>query len=233
MATHRLICLANSTKLGGHCVAGLRADGKGWIRPVSQLPDGDLSANQCTCSSGTVAAPMDLLDVDVGRHRPVAHQQENWLVTEAPWNLVARPAPISLAPVVRKAIVSVPPLLGCKRSRRSVYDFPSGQSAASLALVAPLGVRWEVTTNAKNKLQVRCLFDLGPNSYDVVVTDPVWKLRFRTLPFGIHEGSAVGLGLADRPLLCVSIGEPYRGYCYLLAAAVIIPDANWRRSLFK
>src|SRR5216684_2031038 len=99
MATHRLICLANSTKLGGHCVAGLRADGKGWIRPVSQLPDGDLSANQCTCSSGTVAAPMDLLDVDVGRHRPVAHQQENWLVTEAPWNLVARPAPISLAPV--------------------------------------------------------------------------------------------------------------------------------------
>ncbi len=28
-----IICLANSRKNGGHCVAGLRMDGGGWLRP--------------------------------------------------------------------------------------------------------------------------------------------------------------------------------------------------------
>src|SRR5438034_1367296 len=107
MATHRLICLANSTKLGGHCVAGLRVDGKGWIRPVSKLPAGELSTQQCTCSSGVVVAPLDLIEVEIISHRPLRYQRENWLVTGAPWKLLGRPAPVTFAPVVRKAIVSV------------------------------------------------------------------------------------------------------------------------------
>jgi hypothetical protein len=34
MAQVDLICLANSRKLGGRCVAGLRLDGSGWVRRV-------------------------------------------------------------------------------------------------------------------------------------------------------------------------------------------------------
>jgi hypothetical protein len=233
MATHRLICLANSTKLGGHCVAGLRVDGKGWIRPVSELPEGELSTRQCTCASGVEVAPLDLIDIEVSRHIPLVNQSENWVVTNTPWTLVSRPAPATLAASVRKALVSVPPLLECNADRRSIHDFPSNRSAASLALVVPPHPTWQVTTSARNKMQVRCVFDLGSTSYNLVVTDPVWKQRFRTLTFGVHQGSAVGLGVADRLLLCISTGEPYRGYCYLLVAAVIVLDPTWRRALLK
>ena len=34
------ICLANSRKLGGHCVAGIKTDGSGWVRPTGLPQDG-------------------------------------------------------------------------------------------------------------------------------------------------------------------------------------------------
>ncbi|MFO0968577.1 MAG: hypothetical protein U0793_23720 [Gemmataceae bacterium] len=37
-----LICLANSWKHGGRCVAGIKIDGSGWIRPVGSFADGIL-----------------------------------------------------------------------------------------------------------------------------------------------------------------------------------------------
>ena len=37
-----LICLANSSKLGSRCLAGLRVDGGGWVRPVSNQEYGEL-----------------------------------------------------------------------------------------------------------------------------------------------------------------------------------------------
>lgn len=42
MAALDIICLANSRKHGGRCVAGLRTDGGGWLRPVGTLLDGTL-----------------------------------------------------------------------------------------------------------------------------------------------------------------------------------------------
>jgi len=201
------------------------------MRPVSELPEGELSTRQCTFSSGLEVVPMDLFEVEVGKHRPLKTQRENWVVSATPWRLISRPAPVSLAGVVRSAIVSKPPLLGCQSDRRSLYDFPVDQHAASLALVTPRHATWQVTTSARNKMQVRCRFELGPTTYDVVVTDPQWKQLFRDKPFGSYENAAVGLKPTDRLLLCMSIGEPYRGFCYLLAAAVIRLDASWRRSL--
>jgi hypothetical protein len=35
MPTFEMICLAKSSKRGGICIAGLKTDGSGWLRPVS------------------------------------------------------------------------------------------------------------------------------------------------------------------------------------------------------
>jgi hypothetical protein len=42
MPTVEIICLANSRKHSGRCVAGLRTDGQGWIRPVGPSDNGTL-----------------------------------------------------------------------------------------------------------------------------------------------------------------------------------------------
>ncbi len=58
-----IICLANSRKLTGRCVAGLRTDGMGWVRPVSALPDGTLSMKDYTLDHGN---EVELLDIASG-----------------------------------------------------------------------------------------------------------------------------------------------------------------------
>jgi hypothetical protein len=53
MAQVDLICLANSRKLGGRCIAGLRLDGSGWVRPVGEAPDGTLYPADFMLRDGT------------------------------------------------------------------------------------------------------------------------------------------------------------------------------------
>jgi len=84
-----------------------------------------------------------------------------------------------------------------------------------------------------NPKQVRCQFELGTTPYNLVVTDLEWIRRFDRRSIGDYDGPAVGLKGTDRLLLCVSIAEPLNGSCYLLVAAVIVLDANWRKALFS
>ena len=55
-----IICLVNSRKYCGRCVAGLRIDGGGWFRPVTQEEHGTLAFGQAYCG-GTEALPLDVV----------------------------------------------------------------------------------------------------------------------------------------------------------------------------
>ncbi len=100
MSPAEVICLANSRKLGGRCIAGLRVDDSGWLRPVGTLPDGTLYPPNYTLSDGTVAAPLDVVQIGIRAHRPLTHQPENWVVDGSTWTLLSRPMTINLIPVL-------------------------------------------------------------------------------------------------------------------------------------
>jgi len=229
-----MICLANSYKLGGRCVAGLRVDGKGWIRPVSETASGTLNAKQYTCEGGVVAQPMDLIEIDVGDGRPLKYQRENVALAARRWRLLERPASIGYAKIVRAAIVKAGPLLGGSGDRRHLDDFPDDKYANSLALVAPAEVDWEKATNYWKKPQVRCHFKVGIHEYNLVVTDLAWIPRFNDLNFGAHTSAEIGLRAGQRVVLCISMAEPIpqTGNCFRLVAAVITPSLAWQRALF-
>jgi hypothetical protein len=72
MPSFEIVCLANSRKHGGRCVAGLRANGV-WVRPVSNYQDGTLYNQHYTLDSGAPIAVLDVVRMDVGQSRPVAH----------------------------------------------------------------------------------------------------------------------------------------------------------------
>src|SRR6516225_9785476 len=84
----QFICLANSWKMGGRCVAGWRTDGRGWIRPVSAQVDGTLASLEYVYADGTDAALLDIVEVDVTAARPEPHQPENWVLAPRKWKLV-------------------------------------------------------------------------------------------------------------------------------------------------
>src|SRR5947207_517988 len=132
-----IICLANSRKLRGRCVAGLRVDGSGWLRPVGTLPDGTLYPPDYTLANGTEATILDVLQIGIQTHRPVPHQPENWVIDGTSWALLSRPMADSLTPVLQNAIVQGPELLRGLSDRVPYTDFQQRNATASLALIAP------------------------------------------------------------------------------------------------
>ena len=71
------ICLANSYKVGGCCVAGFRLDGAGWIRPVTDHKHEELWLTDCRLDNRTQPALLDVIRIGCSHPRPHAHQPEN------------------------------------------------------------------------------------------------------------------------------------------------------------
>jgi hypothetical protein len=88
-----VICLANSKKLGGWCIAGLRADGGGWVRPVADTDHGQLYPGHMKLPDGSQPRALDLLRISLKEPRPLKSQPENWLVSAEPWRLWLGPRP--------------------------------------------------------------------------------------------------------------------------------------------
>jgi hypothetical protein len=92
----------------------------------------------------------------------------------------------------------------------------------SLALIAPVDLRWQIRLTEDFKIRTRALFRLGHVRYNLSVTDPVWERRLRSLPEGDHDLIDAGVGPNQKVLLTISLGEPFHGDCYKLVAGVIV-----------
>src|SRR6266850_2762792 len=70
-----LICLANSNKMGGRCIAGLRTDGGGWVRPIaSETEHGQLYFRHFKLDDGSEPKVLDVIRVDLARAAPAPGQ---------------------------------------------------------------------------------------------------------------------------------------------------------------
>lgn len=84
MEVKRIICLANSRKLGGRSIAGIEIDEDGkhrWIRPISEGGYGELYDVHRRYQGGAEPRVLDIIDVPVIRQKPEAFEQENWVIT--------------------------------------------------------------------------------------------------------------------------------------------------------
>ena len=113
-----LICLANSNKMGGRCIAGLHTDGRGWVRPVAPDTDhGQLYLRHFKLDDETEPRALDIIRVDLARAAPAPGQPENWIIGTAPWRLASRTAVENLYPKLRSALTTDPILLGSAQAR--------------------------------------------------------------------------------------------------------------------
>ena len=107
----------------------------------------------------------------------------------------------------------------CSSDLRTVYaDLVKRPALASLALVRPEGLSWQVRQDGvTGKRRMRAVFRLAGAVYDLPVTDPARLKVLESHAPGLYPDGGV------ETLLTVSLGEPYGrdGYCYKLVAAVI------------
>lgn len=220
--TRRIVCLANSRKPSGRCVAGLEIAGSdrlGWIRPVSSRPHQEVSEYERQYEDGSDPAVLDTIDVPLIRHVPDAFQQENWLLDPGYyWQKVGV--------ISWRDLLSLPdPVEPLWVDGHSTYHgrndkIPEHIAAAlgsSLRLIHVTSVQLRVFApgaafdNPKRRVQAR--FNHASARYALWVTDPRYERRFLAQPDGTY-----GLGEC---FMTISLGEAFDGATYKLGAAII------------
>ncbi len=222
-----LLCLANSKKMSGRCVAGREVLDSGpgpWIRPVSARPTEEVSEDERQYQDGSDPRVLDVIDVPLIRHQPHACQTENWLLDPSYyWSRVGQ---IGWAELQR--YVENPATLWT--NGRNTYNGANDEILQGNADVLPnslvlirvpdLELRVFAPGAAFGNPKRRVLGDFRHRGvrYALWVTDPVIERDYKARPDGTYT-----LGEC---CLCVSLGEPMQKQngesCrYKLVAAII------------
>jgi len=216
-----LICLANSYKWHSRCLAGLRVDVGGWVRPVSDREHGELQYSQYRLPDHTEPHLLDVIRVGLSRRQPLPHQPENWLVDHSAWTLLERPAAAELAPIVTGAIFLETLLFGNAERFVPYARFRSQPARESLVLIQPANVRWHTEFNTYQLCNMpRVSFQLGDVPYDLPLTDPTYAGPLQRRDEGDYRSSDLGIPEDATILFTISLGDPLDGICYKLVAAV-------------
>ena len=222
VSVKRMVCLANSRKLSGRCVAGrelIDDQPAGWLRPVSDREHEEVSEYERQYEDGSDPRVRDIIDVPLLGARPKDHQKENWLldpkyywakVGRAKWKDLEQldeptgPLWINDHHTYNGRNDKIPLTLAASldRSLRLVHV-----DSLQLSVFAP----GEAFGNSKRRVQAR--LSHGGVNYALWVTDPEYERRYLAQPDGEYD--------VGESFLTVSLGEPFQADCYKLVAAII------------
>ena len=232
MPTFEIICLANSRKRHGRCVAGLRLDGKGWLRPIGSNAEGVLYPHHYTLPDDTEPQLGDVLRVHCSRPKPQPHHPEDWILLPLTWERVTGAAENNRRDWLRPYLSSGPQLLGSVGDRIAHTQVQAHPVANSLSLIAPQTLQWQITANKDGERRNRVAFTLDGAHYNLALTDPVWEPRLLHLKPGLHERGAAQIDDRAEVWLTVSLSEPFApnetdaAFCYKLVAGVLVLTAE-------
>ena len=233
MEVREVLCLANSKKRGGRCMAGLYTHGGGWVRPVSLDREGILTEETLRLTDGSIAGPLDVVRIRFGIRRPEPHQPENRLLSHAPWERGCDEITDAHIALLRGSLVSGPTLLGDCETRVPYLNFLKRRAQASLALIAPDNPRWIIKGTPAGERRTRIEFSLSGQGYGLPVTETLWIDKLKALDVGAYPMQVSGITPDQRVLITISLGEKFQSadnpepFCYKLAAAVIPVPAAW------
>lgn len=221
-ATKRIVCLANSRKISGRCVAGREWDGKAagaWVRPISSREHEEISEKEREYKDGSDPKVLDVIDIPLMRSRARTFQSENWLIDDRYyWEKAGRVSWTQLGTLVDAAGTLWSNGYSTKQGRNDrVPSVIATKLKDSLRLIRVRSL--ELVTYAPgesrgiNRRRVQGKFQYGGVEYALRVTDPIVERTYLAQPDGEHR-----LGEC---YLTVSLGEEFKGFCYKLIAAVI------------
>ncbi len=213
----RLICMANSWREHGRCVAGIRRNTGEWIRPVP--PDGGSLAKDDTVVDGRFIRPLDIVQMQLRQPSlSTRFQRENHEIIARKWELVGQADP---AEVLRY----------CGQSHIVLHSHTKFVEPAAMEALPPN--QWESLqlVHAENVLftpdegkdnrwvadfRLLHLHRRAPH-YQITVTDPIATAR-------LNQGHRIG----RECLLTISLTEPIAfpawelpERCYKVVAGVI------------
>jgi hypothetical protein len=214
-----IVVLANSKKLNGRCVAGISTKSGKWVRPVSDLPRGELKPHHYEIDDRSPEV-LDIVRFGFEEHLEDPIQPENVLLNDDEWQSLDRLDPKRAYRRLRSHI-STDPLLFGDNGKYIAEDVAEEGVDESLTLVEPEDELEFRVRGLNGGRQARVVFRLGSEQYDLPVTDPVAEGQIKAAGVGRHAPGAIGFPTSGRVLLTVSLGEPFEDCCWKLVAAVV------------
>jgi hypothetical protein len=218
----RIVCLANSVKIGGRCIAGREIKENGalgpWIRPISVRPSAELTLSECGLQDRSTPKLLDILEVQFLQAAPHFHQSENhYIDADVPWKKVGE-LPRTQIDLLCEEPESL--WINSDSTTTGTLNCISVDEAhsltASLTLIKLDKFSIEVGTNAwSGKRMYRGNFHYKGAFYSFSLTDPVLLSEFGSKKEGEYNLGAV--------CLCLSLTEPAPtdNRCHKLVAGVI------------
>lgn len=217
-----MVCLANSWKPDGRCVAAKEIVGRypgSWIRPVSALESGGLSQSD-RCYTGNKEPEVgDVFYAHLLRPQPHAYQVENELIDDSKfWKFERKATYAQLVSCLDELSGDI--WINGHSSGNGLNDrIPIGL-APSLGETLKFIRLPELTArvrheewNGKVRKRYRGCFYLNGKHYILSITDPLFQSRFAALKDGDYNVADV--------LVCISLGERLGEYAYKVIASVI------------
>jgi hypothetical protein len=229
VATKTILCLANSRKHSGRCVAGIELIdevAQGWVRPVSARAGREVSEREREYADGSDPDVLDIIAVPLVEARPEGFQTENWLLDpDHYWEKIGTATWDDLADLQDRPEtlwVNGASTYHGENDRVALDDAEALKN--SLALIRVDHVRLQVHTPGDAfgdpKRVVRAHFTYSGATYALLVTDPRYKREYLARTDGDYD--------LEESYLTVSLGEPWNGYTYKLVAAIIERDGRPR-----
>ena len=219
--TKTVVCLANSRKTAGRCIAGKEwNDGNpgGWFRPVSSRTTHEISEEERRFQNGQDPKLLDIVSIPCSQPQPSPYQGENHLIDPGYyWQKVG-----SLTWGDIESCLDHPvSLWGNGESsyaflNNRVQDGYTGGTSLYLVAVDSLEALVGPKSEQYPKRIVRGQFTYRDVQYRMSVTDPAVERAF------LERGD--GRYIIQNPRLCISLGDPFQGYFYKLIAAVLFEE---------
>ena len=220
----RFICLANSVKYGGFCIAGreILPDGSygGWLRPVSTRPTAELSFMEPLYADNESPRLLDVIDVPLARPHALHHQTENHQIDPSlQWRRLGRLPKRSVA-----ELCDLPSSLWINGEQTSggcnncVTADKAAKLKSSLYLISVSEITMQVRTASRTehaRFTYKGNFTYNSAEYFLNLTDPI------VIDYLCRKG--LGKYRFDNVYLTVSLTEPFAfdNRCHKLIAAVM------------
>jgi hypothetical protein len=221
MATVKtLVCLANSRKNAGRCVAGMVDGGsRQWIRPVSTRPNREVSEYERQYADTSDPRVLDIIAVPLRHPQPRSYQSENWLLDphyywektgRAKWDTL-----LMLEQHPKTLWINGHSTFHGNNNRVAIEQAHTLPDSLKLIRVdsVTLQVHAPSATFGDTRLVVDAHFRYAGCTYILRLTDPEYEQTYLAKQEGTYELS--------ESFLTVSLGEPYEDYAYKLVAAII------------
>lgn len=222
-----ILCLANSRKHSGRCVAGLRLDTGGWIRPVPAEDGGALHPEHYETENGHSPEPLDVLRIYVEEPCPKTHHPENWRLADRSWEVLSTELTVRGAKALVTAIRNNSDIFGTKGLSVKNEELVQSPALNSLALVSPTDPYFYVKEREGKKNQARAKFKLDGSDYNLAITDP----RYEETIVSQNLEYAPEMDSDEAMLFTISLSEPYSRNenqseeCYKLVAGIVTVPA--------